>query len=179
MVIDKSNFQSRRMMPAFLTIVFFWAVGFGWILDKLKRNWQKIMLVVMILCVIGGMCFGEYEQNQVSRHLWASYKADFDVVKAHIPINETILGPASQCIAFKLERTVINPTTKIDHYTKLINITRDYLTEQGINYVYITQHHKLIPDFYLLNDTFWTEITYGKLMYTNQNDTWIYKWNAK
>ncbi len=157
-IINVGPFVSRILLPAIISLAFFYGIGMERITAKYKI---KTLFPLIIIIISAGFVITEAAKFTIASKSWDFYNEDFNWVKSNTNKDDVFIV-GSQCIQYHIDRTSLFPSDlKTDNY----------------NYIWVNQNFRLDKRS-ILSKEYLQEIESKNkdLVYENQKtSTKIYK----
>jgi len=107
-IVNSSWSVTRFMLPAFPAIALIWAHGLEEIMQKIRQEKIRKLLIATILLIISGFIVVSFAKIAIASSSWDYYKDDFEWVKSNTAKN-SIFIISGQCISYNIERQTLSP----------------------------------------------------------------------
>ncbi|MAE42306.1 hypothetical protein CMO93_00930 [Candidatus Woesearchaeota archaeon] len=123
-IINVGPFVSRILLPAIISLAFFYGIGMERITSKYKIG---TLFPILIILISAGFVITEAAKFTIASRSWDSYQQDFNWVKSNTD-KKGIFMVGGQCIPYHIDRTSLFPSE---------------LKTNNYNYIWINQNFRL------------------------------------
>ena len=126
-VINVGPLVSRMLLPAIISLAFFYGIGLDRVMAKYKRS--GILLSIAVILIAAGFAMTETAKFTIASRSWDFYQEDFNWVKSNTNKSDIFIA-GGQCIPYHTDRTSLFPSNLKTGSYNYIWVNQDFWLDE-------------------------------------------------